>query len=93
MESFFLDVVKNATGVMCSCMLSSCSLARGKMPDWSMHTHMPDTVEGGRVFSPIRAYHENVVVVDSKSMYLKITLCAFISYDNVTSYVDEVNDQ
>lgn len=83
MNCSLYDVVRNATGVMCSSMLSSYAYRNGKYVDWSKCNLLLDEFVGGAVLEPEVGIHSDVVVVDYKSMYPNIMISASISHDNV----------
>lgn len=74
MKSCFIDVVRGATGTMCSCMLSSYAVAQNKLLDWFCTRYIPDVYEGGRVYEPESGYYPRVAVVDFKSIYPSLIL-------------------
>lgn len=87
MKSCFLDAVRNATGVMCLHVILVRASQRkgfGLVQDDSRTRRVGRQVD-------FRGFREEVAVVDFKSMYPYKLLCASISHDNVSSYVDETN--
>lgn len=94
MRCCLYDVVRNATGAMCACMLSAYTFKDGNVMDWSKCTTLHEDFKGGMVYEPIVGFHNDVAVVDFSAMYPSIMMCASISHDNVEVFnsVDRPND-
>ncbi|KAJ3219738.1 hypothetical protein HK099_004578 [Clydaea vesicula] len=82
------DSARYLTGTMAATLVSSLSLASGKIMDFSPDPRTSIRIEGARVFEPKLGYHKDILLLDFSSLYPSIMIATNISTETVKDFSD-----